>query len=288
MHGAAKLRHAFILAFSSSWKGEGGGGEAPPSDHLDIVGFQIYYLTGWLDNQPVGENGDQTMARPASKRGRRHDAEGAREAIINAAEQVFAEHGFDGARIHAIAATAGYNKSLIFQYYGDKLALYAAVIRRADSQTRFKQDEALRLLSDTDATLDAGQLRSVLEGFVGWYFDYLLEHPRIQRIYLWELADGWQTFSKIASEIDFDDITQFSPVLNDLQSAGLLRSSLNPILQLSPALLVTAVYLALLPLYRVLLPGTDFYSPSELARAREFVVEFVVNGLLVAHPERKL
>ncbi len=39
-----------------------------------------------------------------SRRGRAHDAEGAREAILNAAEAVFAEHGFDGARIDAIAA----------------------------------------------------------------------------------------------------------------------------------------------------------------------------------------
>jgi TetR/AcrR family transcriptional regulator len=66
-----------------------------------------------------------------SKRGRTHDAEGAREAILNAAEKVFAEHGFDAARIDAIAQESGNNKSLLFQYFGDKLALYAAVIRRA-------------------------------------------------------------------------------------------------------------------------------------------------------------
>ena len=58
-----------------------------------------------------------------------HDAEGAREAILNAGEEVFAEHGFDRARIDAIAKASGYNKSLIFQYFSDKLGLYAAVIR---------------------------------------------------------------------------------------------------------------------------------------------------------------
>src|SRR2546425_11215155 len=68
------------------------------------------------------------------RRGRVHDAEGARRAILNAAEEVFAEHGFDGARIDAIAATAGYNKSLIFQYFDDKLGLYAEVVRRADRE----------------------------------------------------------------------------------------------------------------------------------------------------------
>ena len=63
------------------------------------------------------------MSEPDSRRGRAHDAQAAREAILNAAEAVFAEHGFDGARIDAIAALAGYNKSLIFQYFDDKLGL---------------------------------------------------------------------------------------------------------------------------------------------------------------------
>ena len=43
------------------------------------------------------------MSEPEPRRGRAHDAEGAREAILNAAEAVFAEHGFDGARIDVIA-----------------------------------------------------------------------------------------------------------------------------------------------------------------------------------------
>ncbi len=49
------------------------------------------------------------MSEPGSRRGRAHDAEGARQTILDAAEEVFAEHGFDGARIDAIAEVAGYN-----------------------------------------------------------------------------------------------------------------------------------------------------------------------------------
>ena len=43
------------------------------------------------------------MSEPGSRRGRVHDAEGTRMAILDAAEEVFAEHGFDGARVDAIA-----------------------------------------------------------------------------------------------------------------------------------------------------------------------------------------
>jgi TetR/AcrR family transcriptional regulator len=225
------------------------------------------------------------MPDPASRRGRTHDAEGTREAILNAAEQVFAEHGFDGARIDLIAQTSGYNKSLIFQYFDDKLGLYSAVIRRADDQTRDLQNDALNTLMQTDSTFNPGQLRDLFGGFIGWYFDYLLRCPNIQRIYMWEMAEGWQTFSKIASQRDYDDIDQFGPALGKLQTAGLLRSELNPLLQFSPALYVCNVYLSILPLYRVFLPGTDFNSPDELKKGRDFVISFIINGLLITPPK---
>ncbi|HLO28859.1 MAG TPA: TetR family transcriptional regulator [Anaerolineales bacterium] len=227
------------------------------------------------------------MSEPASKRGRSHDAEGTQQIILDAAEEVFAEHGFDGARIDAIAQVAGYNKSLIFQYFDDKLGLYSAVIRRADDQTRVWQNEALGSFLAAKPSMDPGEISDLLRKYVGLYFDYLVEHPRILRIYMWEMAEGWQTFSRIVSQRDFDDVDQFAPVLAKLQGAGLLRSDLNPLLQLSPALFVAALYLALLPLYKVLLPNIDFYSASELAHARQFVIEFTVNGLLNIPTEAK-
>jgi TetR/AcrR family transcriptional regulator len=225
------------------------------------------------------------MPEPGSRRGRAHDAEGAREAILNAAEGVFAEHGFDGARIDAIAAAAGYNKSLIFQYYGDKLALYAEVIRRADDQTRTMQDEALSSLMQTGQIADFVQLKNLLGQYVGWYFDYLVQHPNIQRIYMWELAEGWQTFSKIISQRDLDDVDQFQPVLAQLQQAGFLRPQPDALLQLSGALFVSSLFLAMPPLYKSMMPSVDMSSPAALASTRQFLIDFVVNGLLVSPKE---
>lgn len=224
---------------------------------------------------------------PGSRRGRMHDAEGARQAILDAAEEVFAEHGFDGARIDAVARTAGYNKSLIFQYFGDKLSLYGEVIRRADDQTRVMQNEALDALLQVDTKSHPTQIRELLADYVGWYFDYLVEHPHIHRIYMWEMAEGWQTFSKILSQRDFDDVDQFGPVLAKIQNAGLLRSNLDPLLQLSPALFVCAVYLSTLPLYKTLIPQSDYSSAVELAHGRQFVIEFIINGLLLSPPGAK-
>src|SRR5215475_13496506 len=111
------------------------------------------------------------MAEQTNKRLR--DAAGTRETILNAAEAVFAEHGFDGARIDGIAAQAGYNKSLIFQYFGDKLGLYAEVIRRADAQTRGLQSQTLSAFFEQETVTDPAKIRDLLETWLNAYYDYL-------------------------------------------------------------------------------------------------------------------
>src|ERR1700680_1270937 len=109
---------------------------------------------------------------------RERDAEVARRAILNAAEEVFAENGFDGARIDAIAAASGYNKSLIFHYFEDKLGLYAEVIRRADNEVTALQGRVLApLLADETIVSNAPAFKALLEKIVGILFDYLVEHP---------------------------------------------------------------------------------------------------------------
>jgi len=228
-----------------------------------------------------------SRSKPAGKRGRMHDAEGTREAILNAAEEVFAEHGFDGARVDDIAEKASYNKSLIFQYFDDKLGLYAAVVRRADDQTRVMQDKALMALRDDEEAHSPNQLRDLMGKYVGQYFDYLIEHPQIMRIFNWEMAEGWQTFSKILTQRDFEDVEVFTPIFQKFQKAGLLRSQADPMLQFSSAIFMSHVYLGVLPLYRVLLPDADLSSPAMLKDARDFIVEFTVNGFLKASVEAK-
>ncbi len=225
---------------------------------------------------------------PGSRRGRMHDAEGTREAILDAGEEVFAEHGFDGARIDAIAKASGYNKSLIFQYFDDKLGLYAAVIRRADEQTRKMQNRALQeLMGTTSRIMNLNRLKELLREYVGWYFDYLVEHPRIMRIFNWEMAEGWQTFSKIMSERDFQDVEDFRPIFSQLEANGVMRADPMPLLQFTTALFTTHVYLAMLPLYRVLIPDAELQSPAALGAARQFIIDLIVNGLLVTPPKRK-
>ncbi len=218
---------------------------------------------------------------PGSRRGRVHDARGAREAILNAAEVVFAEHGFDGARIDAIAEESGYNKSLLFQYFGDKLGLYAEVIKHADREmTEFQVRLLAPLLEDETIASNAHKFRALLATIVAAIFDYLAAHPRLMRMLLWEQAEGWQTYEKIISQFNTEDADQFEALFRKAHSTGLLRSDYVPLIQLTMILQVCLSHLSFIPLYRMILPGEDLSSPEGLARAREHIVEFVVHGMM--------
>jgi AcrR family transcriptional regulator len=221
------------------------------------------------------------MDDPGRRRGRVHNAEGAREAILNAAEIVFAEHGFDGARVDAISETAGYNKSLLFQYFGDKLGLYEAVTRRADREiTEFEMRILAPLLDDETIASDAHRFKTFLETLIGGLFDYLLDHPRLMRIIVWEQAEGWQTYAKFLSRSDIEDADQFRALLHKACRAGLLRSDVDPIIQLTIAEQMCWSYLTSIPLYQQLLADEDLSSAAALARAREYIVDFVAHGMM--------
>jgi TetR/AcrR family transcriptional regulator len=222
------------------------------------------------------------MDDPEHRRGRVHNAEGAREAILNAAETVFAEHGFDGARVDAIAETAGYNKSLLFQYFGDKLGLYEAVTRRADKElTEFEMRVLLPLLEDETIASDARRFKIFLETIIGGLFDYLFDHPRLTRIIVWEQAEGWQTYAKFLTRADIEDADQFRVLLHKAHRAGLLRSDVDPIIQLTIAEQMCWSYLTSIPLYQTLLADEDLSTAEALARAREYIVAFVVHGMMI-------
>ncbi|GAB4273868.1 MAG: hypothetical protein Kow0013_27850 [Pararhodobacter sp.] len=84
----------------------------------------------------------------------------AQDAILDAAEVVFADNGFHGATTRAIAEQAGANAALIHYYFGSKEALYEAVIARRsgainDERRARLADLHARGKPDLEAVLDA-------------------------------------------------------------------------------------------------------------------------------------
>ena len=85
-----------------------------------------------------------------------------------AATDIFAEKGFSGARVDGIAARACINKRMLYQYFGNKEALYKAVLESAYAGIR--SAEADLRLADRDPEEAMRQLTS-------FTWDYFLKHP---------------------------------------------------------------------------------------------------------------
>jgi AcrR family transcriptional regulator len=67
--------------------------------------------------------------RLMKRRGPRQDGVQAKEAILAAAREQFAEHGYAGATMRAIAAQAGVDVALVSYYFGPKSGLFVESLR---------------------------------------------------------------------------------------------------------------------------------------------------------------
>jgi AcrR family transcriptional regulator len=63
-----------------------------------------------------------------SRTGRRSGESGSKAAILQAARSQFADRGYDGATIRAIAAAAAVDPALVHHFYGSKERLFAAAM----------------------------------------------------------------------------------------------------------------------------------------------------------------
>jgi AcrR family transcriptional regulator len=61
-------------------------------------------------------------------RARKRDREATRRRLLEAARDLFGEHGYDGVTVRMIAAAADANVALVHRYFGSKAALFAAVL----------------------------------------------------------------------------------------------------------------------------------------------------------------
>jgi AcrR family transcriptional regulator len=72
-------------------------------------------------------------AGPGPGRGRKAEPAARRDAILDAALTVYAERGFEAARLDDVAVRAGVAKGTLYLYFKDKEALFEEVVRSAAS-----------------------------------------------------------------------------------------------------------------------------------------------------------
>ena len=96
------------------------------------------------------------------------DPESTSAAILAAAVKEFTERGYEGARVDNIADRAGVNKRMLYHYFGNKQALYVAVLE--GSYTAIRSAEHGLHLSDRDPV-------DGITDLVQFTWRYYLAHP---------------------------------------------------------------------------------------------------------------
>jgi TetR/AcrR family transcriptional regulator, regulator of cefoperazone and chloramphenicol sensitivity len=150
------------------------------------------------------------LARPARLAGpAATPADSTRDKLLQAAEQIFAERGFYDATVREICQRAGANVAAVNYHFGDKLSLYAEVLRRfaraldvepAVADTSIPPEELLRKI-----------IRMRLRGVYAsdrpdWFFrltvhEWIRPTPAMDRVANETLRPVYNRFREIVGEI---------------------------------------------------------------------------------------
>ncbi len=216
-------------------------------------------------------------------RQRAHHSETTRQAILQAAEQVFAECGYSGARVDAIAAAAGYNKALLFHYFGDKTGLYQEVVGKIAAAHSATLRQALAAhLSGPDGELTRDRVGSFLGDFVRAVFDLYASQPHLLRILAWEAAEGWHTFLECpAPKSEVPWIRVMADYLQRARDAGVLHAEIDPMQLFVLVMGMSMAYLVSIPRHQMLFADIQLDQPEALARVRDQIVVLICEGALV-------
>jgi TetR/AcrR family transcriptional regulator len=215
------------------------------------------------------------MAAPtALHRDRERDADRTREGILQAAERLFAEHGYDATSLSEVGRSAGVSRATPGYFFGSKLELYQAVLTRCFDEVR----DAVRQ-GRARARRAGREPEVVLAGVVSDYFDFVLARPTcvrlIQREALAEtphldgaslgLATGREMVEALAEELALD------------------RAEAREVAQL----LFSLIALTWFPLLhrRTLgrLVGLDPTAPDYLEHRKQHVTDLLVSWLRARH-----
>jgi len=142
--------------------------------------------------------------------------------ILEAATDEFAANGFGGARIDAIAARAKTNKRMLYHYFGDKEALYLAVLEASYASIR----TAEKSLDLTHREPEQGMRELAL---FTWH--YFLKHPEFLSLLATEnllKAQHLKRSGRIA-EMNSHLIIEMADVLRRGGETGVFRAEIDPV-----------------------------------------------------------
>ncbi|KAA0691460.1 TetR/AcrR family transcriptional regulator [Neorhizobium sp. P12A] len=153
---------------------------------------------------------------------RLRDAERTSTAILAAATKEFAERGYGGARVDAIAARANINKRMLYHYFGGKDALYVAVLEGSYIAIR-----------SAEARLDLSHRapRDGMRELVVFTWQYFLAHPEFLGILSTENLHKAKFLKRSARifELHSPLVAEISGLLDRGAAGGDFRPGCDPV-----------------------------------------------------------
>lgn len=168
----------------------------------------------------------QPKSRGAKKRTtaevRRRDAERTKADILRAAREEFCELGFTGARVDSIAARAKANKRLLYHYYGNKEALYSAVL--LDAYQEIRRGERELRISQYDPV-------EAVDRIIRFTFRHFLANPWFPRLLAVENLQNARFVKQIRNveEIRSPIVGELKEIVQRGHEQGIFRTDVDPI-----------------------------------------------------------
>lgn len=190
--------------------------------------------------------------------------------ILMAAEQMFAEQGYEAVSISAIAERAQISKANVFHHFSSKRELYLAVVRNACRRAA----EHLEHLEAHEGSFEerfSGYAVSTLEG--------MIKRERLHRLTMRELlAEDDQGFAKeLAERVLGDKFGRLVAILRGGQARGELRPDFDPAMA---AIILIGANMFFLQARNMLrhLPDADCARDSE--RYSTLLADILLRGML--------
>jgi len=196
------------------------------------------------------------------------------KAILDAAAEEFAELGFNGARVDAIAKRAGINKAMLYYRVGDKEELYRRVVLRG--QAGF-QGAIMKAIESTTTASDT--MASILKGIA----ENATENRLIPSIMLREIAGN----AKTLPEQGRDGLRNFLNTIRSMVTMGLEEGTFRDIDPTALQFMVTGAIFTL-SLTRELRQELNPDNPGPIStdQITESIQDILLHGILKEGPEQ--
>ena len=201
----------------------------------------------------------------------RRDPVATRKKLLTAARLEFARHGFAGARVDEIAERAGVNKQLVYHYFGDKDALYLAVLEWVYADIR-EQERQLNL----EGLPPERAIRKLIEAS----FDYLATNPDFIVLLNDENRGGARHVrgSTRLEAMHSPLVRSVSHILNEGVRSGVFRKGIDPIQLYISIAGLGYFYLSNTPTLSAIF-GKDLSSRAARRARRRHVADLVMHSL---------